>query len=177
MLTSVNSQMPYLIFLGVGLRSSSGTLIFFTVTVYNDYCRSSSLAGALARCISESIFIKPQQQSYSCSVSCPFRIDYHQGKANAAALSNYPQRIPKIFRASCFQASLFESHSFGPRPSGSLHFFNPIPTTPDPCLRNTCPAPILGHVLKRASRRPYKANVEGMRLRLQDYKEKIIRSK
>ena len=100
-----------------------------------------------------------------------FRPDCRVDQANVAAdaLPRWPPR--KTFGASRFWALLsrfwallFKSRS----PSfGSLHFFDPDPTAPDPCLRNTrfiIVVSALGHVSKQTSRRTYKDNVSSMKL-------------
>ena len=106
-----------------------------------------------------------------------YRPDYREVKANVAADTLPCQSLRKTFAPSRFRASLSRLrallsgfHSFEPHPFGSEFFLNPVLTAPDPRLRNTRPAIVtsaLRHVLNRVSRRPYKANVGGIRLSLQ----------
>lgn len=57
------------------------------------------------------------------------------------------------------------SHVYEPHPVGSLHFFDPDLTAPDPRLRNIrLVTLVVRRVLKRASWRTYKDNVSGMKL-------------
>ena len=55
-----------------------------------------------------------------------------------ASLSGFYSFKPQPFE--------IDSHSFGPHPVGSLYFFDPDPTAPDPRLRNTCPVSCLSHI-------------------------------
>ena len=67
-----------------------------------------------------------------------------------------------------FKPYFFEPHFFKPHPVGSLHFFDPNPIAPDPRMRNIfLVISVVRRVSKRASRQTYKANVGGIRLRLQ----------
>ena len=64
-----------------------------------------------------------------------------------------------------FWASSSGFHSFGPHLISSLHFFDPDPNAPDPCLRNICLVTlVVGRVSKRFSRRTYKVNASSMKL-------------
>ena len=70
-------------------------------------------------------------------------------------------------RSHVYEPYSFELHSFGPHLVGSLHFFDPDPTAPDSCLRNIRPVlatSVVRRISKRASRRTYKDNVNGMKL-------------
>ena len=72
---------------------------------------------------------------------------------------------PHVFKP-CFH--IFKPYFFKLYFIGSLHFFDSDLILPDPCLRNIyLNTSIMRCVLKQISLRIYKANVRGMRLRLQ----------
>ena len=119
-----------------------------------------------------------------------FRIDYCQAYFNrrscwcSVVLLSCPSKCScKCLALSVSEKNLWGFHvskpcfhiaskpySFKPYPVGSLHFFNSDPILPDPCLRNIRPVlatSVVRRVLKQASWRTYKANIGGIRLRLQ----------
>ena len=56
-------------------------------------------------------------------------------------------------------------HSLSPHSIGSLHFFDPNPTPPDPRLRNIhSVTSVVRCVLKQSSRRTYKDNINDIKL-------------